>query len=315
MSNRSVEFDCSIGLLKWLAGGHVGRPLEKGSVRALPVLRVSGAVIGEMSKRRKKRDEDEALSEGDEPPKKSSKLSAAAVDNDSDKSDHIVVCELSKNRKVFGKSWNGRVVVDIREFYYKDGKEMTGKKDKFARKGPLRCYREGSFSQQKDSRGRKELKTDKEKKFHQDSTKYLLPSSDLKGNHANHMHDSLWQLRVLPPTFEGKQVLVVAIERTVFYREKAAGMYSALPCAFAQEISIWWRWYYSPVAWTIYGLVTSQVGDQTDPVEVPGLGDIPLKDYLKSFIGFEHDYLGAVAAAHVAWHSFSALSLPTVSST
>ncbi|KAL2547899.1 ABC transporter G family member 39 [Forsythia ovata] len=81
------------------------------------------------------------------------------------------------------------------------------------------------------------------------------------------------------------------------------------------EISIWWRWYYSPVAWTIYGLVTSQVGDQTDPVEVPGLGDIPLKDYLKSFIGFEHDYLGAVAAAHVAWHSFSALSLPTVSST
>ncbi|KAL2547898.1 RNA polymerase II transcriptional coactivator KIWI [Forsythia ovata] len=162
---------------------------------------------GEMSKRRTKRDEDEALSEGDEPPKKSSKLSAAAVDNDPDNSDHIVVCELSKNRKVFGKSWNGRVVVDIREFYYKDGKEMTGKKDKFARKGPLRCYREGSFSQQKGSRGRKELKTDKEKKFHQDSTKYLLPSSDLKGNHANHMHDSLWQLRVLPPTFEGKQVV------------------------------------------------------------------------------------------------------------
>lgn len=27
---------------------------------------------------------------------------------------------------------------------------------------------------------------------------------------------------------------VVAIERTVFYREKAAGMYSALPYAFAQ---------------------------------------------------------------------------------
>lgn len=27
---------------------------------------------------------------------------------------------------------------------------------------------------------------------------------------------------------------VVAIERTVFYREKAAGMYSALPYAFGQ---------------------------------------------------------------------------------
>ncbi|CAA0827049.1 ABC transporter G family member 40, partial [Striga hermonthica] len=27
---------------------------------------------------------------------------------------------------------------------------------------------------------------------------------------------------------------IVAIERTVFYREKAAGMYSALPYAFSQ---------------------------------------------------------------------------------
>jgi len=27
---------------------------------------------------------------------------------------------------------------------------------------------------------------------------------------------------------------VVAVERTVFYRERAAGMYSALPYAFAQ---------------------------------------------------------------------------------
>jgi len=30
---------------------------------------------------------------------------------------------------------------------------------------------------------------------------------------------------------------VVAVERTVFYREKAAGMYSALPYAFAQVTS------------------------------------------------------------------------------
>jgi len=31
---------------------------------------------------------------------------------------------------------------------------------------------------------------------------------------------------------------VVAVERTVFYREKAAGMYSALPYAFSQVIII-----------------------------------------------------------------------------
>ncbi|KAK6156302.1 hypothetical protein DH2020_010550 [Rehmannia glutinosa] len=181
---------------------------------------------------------------------------------------------------------------------------------------------------------------------------------------------------------------VVAVERTVFYREKAAGMYSALPYAFAQvaietiyiaiqtfiyslllysmigfewradrffwfyffvfmcfvyftsygmmlvaltpnyqiaaivmsfflsfwnlfsgflisrtDIPIWWRWYYwlSPVAWTIYGLVTSQVGDRTDPVQVPGLGDVPVNEYLDSFLGFKYDFLGAVAGAHVGW--------------
>ncbi|KAL3369578.1 hypothetical protein AABB24_010094 [Solanum stoloniferum] len=181
---------------------------------------------------------------------------------------------------------------------------------------------------------------------------------------------------------------VVAVERTVFYRERGAGMYSALPYAFAQvaietiyiaiqtviyslllysmigfhwtaakffwfyffifmcfvyftmygmmlvaltpsypiaaivmtfflsfwnlfsgfliprlQIPIWWRWYYwgSPVAWTIYGLVTSLVGDKNDNVEVPGVGEIPLKLFLKDYLGFEYDFLGVVAVAHVAW--------------
>ncbi|KAL6560039.1 Pleiotropic drug resistance protein 2 [Orobanche gracilis] len=181
---------------------------------------------------------------------------------------------------------------------------------------------------------------------------------------------------------------VVAVEKTVFYREKAAGMYSALPYAFAQvaietiyiaiqtfiyclilysmigfqwradrflwfyffvfmcfvyftlygmmlvaltpnyqiaaivmsfflnfwnlfsgflisrtDIPIWWRWYYwaCPVAWTIYGLLTSQVGDRMDPVQVPGRDDIPLRDYLDSFLGFEYDFLGAIAVGHVGW--------------
>ncbi|KAK4593204.1 hypothetical protein RGQ29_017372 [Quercus rubra] len=181
---------------------------------------------------------------------------------------------------------------------------------------------------------------------------------------------------------------VVAIERTVFYRERAAGMYSALPYAFAQvaveiiyvaiqtfvytlilysmigfhwqlekflwfyffilmcfiyytlygmmvvaltpsyqiaaivmsfflsiwnlfsgflitrrQIPIWWRWYYwgSPVSWTIYGLVTSQVGDKTTPIEVPGQGYMPVKYYLKSHLGFEYNFLGAVVAAHIGF--------------
>ncbi|KAL3825795.1 hypothetical protein ACJIZ3_021824 [Penstemon smallii] len=174
---------------------------------------------------------------------------------------------------------------------------------------------------------------------------------------------------------------VVSVERTVFYRERAAGMYSAFPYAFGQvsietiyvaiqsiiytlilypmigfemtlvkilwfyyflftgflyftmygmmlisltpgihigaivasffvnwwnlfsgflvprvQIPIWWRWYYwgSPIAWTIYGLVASQLGDLTSLVQVPGLGLVPVKAYLKNGLGYEHDFLPVV---------------------
>ncbi|XP_024991416.1 pleiotropic drug resistance protein 2-like isoform X2 [Cynara cardunculus var. scolymus] len=181
---------------------------------------------------------------------------------------------------------------------------------------------------------------------------------------------------------------VVSVERTVFYREKAAGMYSPLPYAFAQvaieviyvciqtliyslllysmigfawsaskffwfyffvcmcfiyftlygmmlvaltpnyhiaaitmsfflsfwnlfsgfliprtQIPIWWRWYYwgSPVAWTLYGLITSQVGQNENLVLVPGAGSIPVKDFIKGFLGYEYHFLRYVAMAHIAW--------------
>ncbi|XP_050940089.1 pleiotropic drug resistance protein 2-like isoform X2 [Cucumis melo] len=181
---------------------------------------------------------------------------------------------------------------------------------------------------------------------------------------------------------------VVAIERTAFYREKAAGMYSALPYAFAQVaietiyisvqaliyclllysmigfewklgkfllfyylflmcfiyftffgmmvvaltpnphiasvfvlffislwnlfagfliprplIPIWWRWYYwaSPVAWTIYGLVASQVGDKDVEIEIPGFGNAALQMFLKQQFGYDYDFIPTVVAAHVVW--------------
>ncbi|KAI3461317.1 hypothetical protein Pfo_017980 [Paulownia fortunei] len=182
---------------------------------------------------------------------------------------------------------------------------------------------------------------------------------------------------------------VVAIERTVFYRERAAGMYSELPYAFAQVaietiytaiqtfvyslllysmigfqwtgekffyfyyfifmcftyfsmygmmvvaltpgyqiaaivmsfflsfwnlfsgflvprplIPIWWRWYYwaSPVAWTIYGIFASQIGDQTGELELTGnTATMRVNDFLKEYLGYDHDFLIAVVFAHVGW--------------
>ncbi|KAI3967823.1 hypothetical protein MKW92_025622, partial [Papaver armeniacum] len=45
-----------------------------------------------------------------------------------DDSDSIVVCEISKSRRVSVRNWQGKVVVDIREFYVKHGQEFLGKK-------------------------------------------------------------------------------------------------------------------------------------------------------------------------------------------
>ncbi|KAJ4838958.1 hypothetical protein Tsubulata_014816 [Turnera subulata] len=178
---------------------------------------------------------------------------------------------------------------------------------------------------------------------------------------------------------------VVAIERTVFYRERAAGMYSALPYAFAQvlieipyvfaqaavysilvysmigfewtaakffwnlffmvctllyftyygmmavamtpnhhiasivsasfysiwnlfsgfimprpSMPVWWRWYFwgCPVAWTLYGLVASQFGDiQKTMVDRDGT----VEEFIRSYFGFKHDFLGEIAAGIVGW--------------
>jgi hypothetical protein len=83
-----------------------------------------------------------------------------------------------------------------------------------------------------------------------------------------------------------------------------------------QQIPIWWRWYYwaSPVAWTLYGLVSSQVGDNTSPMELPGRGFVPVNYYIKEHLGFNYDFLGAVAAAHIGFALSSSLSLPMASS-
>lgn len=70
-----------------------------------------------------------------------------------------------------------------------------------------------------------------------------------------------------------------------------------------QQIPIWWRWYYwlSPIAWTINGLVTSQVGNKEGNLRVAGRGEIPVKAFLKDTFGYEYDFLPYIALAHFGW--------------
>lgn len=58
---------------------------------------------------------------------------------------------------------------------------------------------------------------------------------------------------------------------------------------------MWWRWYAwaCPVAYTLYGLVSSQFGDIKHTLE----SGETVEDFLRSYFGFKHELLGAVAAA------------------
>lgn len=73
-----------------------------------------------------------------------------------------------------------------------------------------------------------------------------------------------------------------------------------------QRIPIWWRWYYwlNPVAWSLYGLVTSQYGDLEGT-----FGDAngeSIKDYLLWYFGFKKDFLKVVAAVVLGFSLFFA---------
>jgi len=63
---------------------------------------------------------------------------------------------------------------------------------------------------------------------------------------------------------------------------------------------VWWRWYFwaCPVSWTLYGLVASQFGDLETTFEG---SDVKVNQFLKSYFGFRHDFLGVVAAMVVVF--------------
>ncbi|RXI04743.1 hypothetical protein DVH24_039017 [Malus domestica] len=62
-------------------------------------------------------------------------------------------------------------------------------------------------------------------------------------------------------------------------------------------------WYYwgSPVAWTIYGIFTSQVGDMKTNIDIPIQGPQKIDVFLKNYLGFDYDFLIPVVIAHLGW--------------
>jgi hypothetical protein len=71
-----------------------------------------------------------------------------------------------------------------------------------------------------------------------------------------------------------------------------------------QRIPIWWRWYYwaNPIAWSLYGLLTSQYGDDNGLVKLAdGIHMMPVKQLLKDGFGYRHDFLGIAGVMVVAF--------------
>ncbi|RVW54019.1 hypothetical protein VitviT2T_004694 [Vitis vinifera] len=61
-----------------------------------------------------------------------------------------------------------------------------------------------------------------------------------------------------------------------------------------RRIPIWWRWYYwaNPIAWTLYGLLTSQYGDMKNQVKLSdGVRSVSIKQLLEDEFGYKHDFL------------------------
>ncbi|PSR91810.1 ABC transporter G family member 32 like [Actinidia chinensis var. chinensis] len=70
------------------------------------------------------------------------------------------------------------------------------------------------------------------------------------------------------------------------------------------RIPIWWRWYYwaNPVAWSLYGLLTSQYGNVEEPVKLSdGIQSMPIKKLLEDQFGYRHEFLGIAAIVVVAF--------------
>ena len=65
-------------------------------------------------------------------------------------------------------------------------------------------------------------------------------------------------------------------------------------------IPVWWRWIYwaDPGAWTVYGLMFSQLGDRSEIIQVPGGLELTVKEFLEDYLGLQDHYFNQIIALH-----------------
>ncbi|CAO2211715.1 unnamed protein product [Urochloa humidicola] len=65
---------------------------------------------------------------------------------------------------------------------------------------------------------------------------------------------------------------------------------------------LWWRWVYwaDPAAWTVYGLMFSQLGDRTEQILVPGVGEQTVREFMEGYLGLTDRYFELVTCLHLA---------------
>lgn len=61
------------------------------------------------------------------------------------------------------------------------------------------------------------------------------------------------------------------------------------------------------MAWTVYGLVVSQYGDVEDLIKVPGQPDQQVSSFIKSYFGYDNDFMGVVAVVLAGFTVFFAM--------
>jgi hypothetical protein len=92
-----------------------------------------------------------------------------------------------------------------------------------------------------------------------------------------------------------------------FLKKKKKSQTSSMDliCLLLQHIPGWWIWFYymCPVAWTLRGIITSQLGDVETKMVGAGF-DGSVKEYLEVSLGYSPGMVGVSAAVLISFCLF-----------